>query len=105
MGIGSCVFGCFAPVWLVELWRGSKVPIIQIFELFYGIGAILSTIALKPYITGEMDSEVKNRTIYSDNELVIDVNDLVDRRARLMIPTLLIGGCIITGEYYIKHNY
>ena len=85
-------------MWLIELWRGSKVPIIQIYELSFGIGAILSTIALKPYITGELESEIKNHTIYSDNELAIDVND---RKSRLMIPTLLIGGCIITGEYRI----
>ncbi|CAG2107489.1 unnamed protein product [Medioppia subpectinata] len=68
----------------------------QLYEVCFGIGSILSTVALKPYLIGETDNEVKNQTIYADNELVINVEDVIDRRSRLMIPTLIIGGCIIT---------
>ncbi|CAG2178395.1 unnamed protein product, partial [Oppiella nova] len=95
IGLGAAVYGSATTVWTVELGRGSKVPIVQVFELSFGIGAILSTMALKPYLIGE-PSQTKSLKVYSDNELVLDVNDVTERRSRLMYPTMLIGACIIT---------
>ncbi|CAG2167495.1 unnamed protein product, partial [Oppiella nova] len=92
IGFSSSVFVSCIYVWGIELWRDSKVPIVQILELMFGIGSVLSTVALKPFIIGE----THNQTIVSTDELIIDVNDVIDRRNRLMFPTLLIGASIIT---------
>ncbi|CAG2115833.1 unnamed protein product, partial [Medioppia subpectinata] len=94
IGIGSSVYAVFSTVWMIELWRDSRVPIIQMYEVCFGIGSVISTAAMKPYLIGETSAQ--NQTTYSDTELIIDVNDVIDRRSRLMIPTLIIGGCIIT---------
>ncbi|CAG2176978.1 unnamed protein product, partial [Oppiella nova] len=78
-----------------ELWRGTKFPIVQIHSVSFGIGSVLCTQALKPYLVGEVDNESKNETMVFDNELRINENDVIDRRSRLMFPIFLIGACII----------
>ncbi|XP_054162128.1 uncharacterized protein LOC128960082 [Oppia nitens] len=102
IGISSSVFVCAVSMWIIELGRGGKVPIVQIFELSFGIGSILSTVALKPYLIGETSTSPthtkSNQTFYDFNrneELVIDEEVVIDRRSRLMKPTLIIGSCII----------
>ncbi|CAG2119291.1 unnamed protein product, partial [Medioppia subpectinata] len=92
IGLGSAVYGSTTTVWTVELGRGTTVPIVQIFELSFGIGSILSTLALKPYLIGE---PAVTPTPVSDTVLVLKESDVIDRRSRLMTPTLLIGSCII----------
>ncbi|XP_054162131.1 uncharacterized protein LOC128960085 [Oppia nitens] len=99
IGVGSTVYASSSIVWCLELWRDTKLPILQILELAYGIGSALCNVSLKPYLIGEpshLDNSTAGSLPYNDNEeLVIDLNQVYERRKRLMFPTLLIGGCII----------
>ncbi|CAG2165619.1 unnamed protein product [Oppiella nova] len=74
---------------------GTFVADRTIHSVSFGIGSVLYTQALKPYLVGEVDNEFKNETMVFDNELRINENDVIDRRSRLMFPIFLIGACII----------
>ena len=72
----------------------------QMFVFWFGIGEILTTQALKPYVIGETNQttgaqQSKHIMFNSDNYS----NDMsVDRRSRIMIPTLIIGASIILSK-------
>ena len=107
IGVGNSVFSCTVNVWTIELWRGTRFPIIQVHEVAFGIGSILATQTLKPYLIGELPDESpapsSNYSLASGlsaEVLVIDETAVIDRRSRLMIPTLMIGACIIICTYF-----
>ncbi|CAG2103427.1 unnamed protein product [Medioppia subpectinata] len=102
IGIGSSCYVAASTVWIIELWRGRPIPILQIFEFWFGIGEILTTVALKPYVVGETTATI-NQTYAQHvgpkqtmlNSQYYSETVVVNRRARLMIPTLVIGASIL----------
>ncbi|CAG2112438.1 unnamed protein product, partial [Medioppia subpectinata] len=102
IGIGSSCYVAASTVWIIELWRGRPIPILQIFEFWFGIGEILTTVALKPYVVGETTATI-NQTYAGHvepkqtmlNSQYYSETVVVNRRARLMIPTLVIGASIL----------
>ncbi|XP_054162130.1 uncharacterized protein LOC128960084 [Oppia nitens] len=48
IGLCSGIFVTYIYVWGIELWTDSRLPIVQILELCFGVGSIFSTILLRP---------------------------------------------------------
>ena len=91
-GFGSSIQVCGYTVWLIEMWKEKSGPILQVSDFGFGIGSILCTVILKPYLVGEINAETHINQI--SNTTVTQIPD-IDRRERLMLPTLLIGVCIL----------
>ncbi|XP_054161706.1 sodium-dependent glucose transporter 1A-like [Oppia nitens] len=77
-GFCSSVIMCSYTVWTVELWPTRSAPVLYIEDFSYGIGSTLTSVILKPYLTGKVSADV-----------------VVDRRAKLMWPFITIGICVI----------
>ena len=118
-GVCSSVISCAYTVWMIEMWKSKSGNVLQIAEFGFGIGSILAPVIMKPYLVGEVGTGTANSdSFYSShvNEHHMFVRDVahvsedvsdIDRRGRLMWPTLITGACILPGERnqtYFSHN-
>ncbi|XP_054162129.1 uncharacterized protein LOC128960083 [Oppia nitens] len=79
IGFGSSVLLSALYVWSVELWRGSRVPAVQIIQLVYNVGYIISSDPLYEFLLKqEISSEIR-------------IDEDTDVRTRLMKPRWAIG--------------
>ena len=102
-GFGSSVTVCGYTVWLIEMWSDKSGPLLQINEFGFGIGSILATVILKPFLVGEIgtDSDIESKTTIFSNIILNLGNEKssdVDRRSRLMWPSLITGISILPSE-------
>ena len=94
--MGGGAFDSSVAVWVIEMWGKHSPPILQLSGLLYGFGSICGPILVKPYLTGDLNitdslpqlsNNTHNLTHYED------INNSVDRRAKLQIP-FMIAGCV-----------
>ena len=93
-GLGSSIQVCGYTVWTIEMWQKKAGPLLQVNDFGFGLGSILCTVILKPYLVGELgDPSIDDKqTLSFRNETqIIDI----DRRERLALPCLLIGVCVL----------
>ena len=111
-GFGSSVSVCGYTVWTIEMWKNKAGPFLQLNDFGFGIGSILVTVILKPYLTGELGSD-ENYANTFDLDHSASMSNLtnfntgtdpseIDRRAKLMLPTLIIGACILPSKFTEK---
>ncbi|XP_054158547.1 uncharacterized protein LOC128956861 [Oppia nitens] len=82
-GFGSAVFVCAFPIWLMEMWNSRARQWLQVNDCSFGIGSIMTTIILKPFLVGELaDNNINN----SPDQVVSGA----DRQSRLWLPVLII---------------
>ena len=98
--LGGGVFDSSNTVWVIEMWADRSPPVANLSAMLYGLGTILSPMLVKPFLTGDPDSDetttVSTVTTITTTPLV-DTNDANDRRARLQTPFLIAGAITLIG--------
>ena len=112
-GFGSSTYVAGCTVWLMELWEKRAGPILQLLDFVFAVGSILCAVILKPFLVGNIETNAAfNESAFNEDfgSYKSDPND-VDRRANLMVPTLIIGACMLPSIifecifiYIYKHN-
>ena len=91
-------------VWIMEIWQEKSSTVLQGARFACGLGAILSPLIVKPFITGELNKH--NSTLQQTNTSSYD--DGIDREAKLTIPYCingsfcLVGGLMVLIEFCVK---
>lgn len=81
-------------VWIMEIWQEKSSTVLQGARFACGLGAILSPLIVKPFITGQLNQH--NSTLQQTNTSYND--DGIDREAKLTIPYCINGSfCLIGG--------
>ncbi|CAG2165723.1 unnamed protein product [Oppiella nova] len=100
--MGGGVFDSSVYVWVIEMWGKHSPPILQLSGLLFGLGSICGPILVKPYLTGDLNitdtlPQLSNYTNNTNNIHNLthyeDINNSVDRRAKLQTP-FMIAGCV-----------
>ena len=98
--LGGGVWDSSNTVWVIEMWADRSPPVVNLSQMLYGLGTILGPMIVKPFLTGEPDTDetttVSTVTTISTT-LLVDTNDANDRRARLQTPFLIAGAITLIG--------
>lgn len=111
--IGTCA-GAWSnakTVWLIEIWQKRSAPVLHLCSFLFGIGTIIGPLLEECHLTGEVQIQLNatnldNGTSRGDPSLTNQtsedpaVYELSERRAKLMIPFLIIGSMQFIGESF-----
>ena len=106
-GFGGSAYVSGQVVWLMDMWGSSARPFLQLSDFCFAVGSLLSTIIIKPYLVGDLSTDVLTNGTSSFNQDYKtfgegnDPND-IDRRSRLIWPVLIIGLCILSGKFLFQ---
>ena len=116
--IGTCA-GAWSnakTVWLIEIWQKKSAPVLHLCSFLFGIGTIIGPLLEECHLTGEVQinlnsTDSSNATSQGEptslNLTSQDpaVYELSDRRAKLMIPFIIIGSMQFIGRcYHVMFN-
>ncbi|CAG2119161.1 unnamed protein product, partial [Medioppia subpectinata] len=104
-GFGSSINTMGYIVWVIELYPKHSAPLLQLNALSFGIGSIICTAILKPYLTGEMVADPALTTttvalpgIYPGNHsqyLAPTIVSVAERRDKLLQPCIILCACLL----------
>ena len=49
-------------VWLMEMWQDRAASVLLFSQAIYGVGTVLGPLVVRPYLTGEYESDFTNST-------------------------------------------
>ncbi|OQR72094.1 sodium-dependent glucose transporter 1C-like [Tropilaelaps mercedesae] len=95
-GVSSGVFECGANVWLVHLWGKSIGPILQIYNLMFGLGALVAPPLTAPFLGHNItEHTTHNATIFTstiDTDYLEASSNGSNYLTKVWIPYMVFGG-------------
>ena len=83
-GVGSSINVSAYIVWTIELWHDKSGPVLQLNALGFGLGSIITSASMSPYLTGE-------------NEHGQPLLPSEDIRDKLKWPSIILCGSLAIG--------
>lgn len=89
-------------VWLMEMWQGNSPSVLQFSQAIYGVGTILGPLVVRPYLTGQYESDEypdgvvshSNSSEISTTSPVISEDELARSISEKLKTPFLIDGII-----------
>lgn len=95
-GIGSSITVSGYIVWTIDLWKEKSAPVLQTNSLGFGIGSVLCTTIIGPYLTG--DVRPSDTVIHSNGNNVSHLLP-IERRDKLVYPSIILCQVLCAGMF------
>ena len=100
MGFGSSINVSGYIVWTIEQWKDKSAPVLQTNALGFGLGSVICTSVLGPYLTGEVRStnnKLMNGSQVNNSQNYTEIS-IEERRDKLLIPSIVLCMALCAGE-------
>ena len=111
-GIGSSITVSGYVVWTIDMWKEKSAPILQTNSLGFGLGSVLCTTIIGPYLTGDVGPNDLNGQTGSHFENVLHLpsaknySELLpsERRDKLIFPSIMLCNVLCAGMYLLFYH-
>lgn len=90
-------------VWLMEMWQEKSPSVLLFSQAIYGVGTIIGPLVVRPFLTGEFESEFDDSITTNGTTPALSEDQLAKSISDKLKTPFLIDGCIeIVGEWTLQ---